>query len=109
VVADVTDERAARAALDRMGADLAPAVKRIDASFEKIYPNDPLGPILSRSQLEGLSVVQTRDGVKHLVMEASGLPPDPPVPAPAVPPRSKPVRSSALTTAKATSTKGLTP
>jgi type III secretion protein D len=68
VVAEVTDERAARAALDRMSADLAPAVKQITASLEKIYPKDPLGPILSSSQQDGLSVVQTRDGVKHLVM-----------------------------------------
>lgn len=111
VVADVTDERAARAALDRMSADLAPTVKKIIASLERIYPSDPLGPILSRSQQEGISVVQTRDGVKHLVMET----PDAPgrVANRAEPNRRKPranaAPASAVITAKANPTEGPTP
>jgi type III secretion protein D len=115
VVADVTDERTARASLDRMGADLAPAVKRITATFEKIYPSDPLGPILSRSQQEGLSVVQTRDGVRHLVMRASVAPLEPPAPAlkstrsRVAKPLAKQPRTSALTSATTISPKGATP
>ncbi|AEG94096.1 conserved hypothetical protein [Ramlibacter tataouinensis TTB310] len=109
VVADVTDERAARAALDRMGADLAPTVKRITARLERIYPSDPLGPVLSRSQQDGLTVVQTRDGVKHLVIQSPRAVAPPPVSVSAAAPRSRPVRSPAQVTATATSPKGLTP
>jgi type III secretion protein D len=109
VTAEVTDERAARAALDRIAADLAPAVTKVNASFERIFPNDPLGPILSRSQQEGLSVVQTRDGVKHIVIEAART-----VPAEPFPPRpdampAADARPPAMTTAHATSLKGATP
>ena len=114
VAAEVTDERAARAAVDRIAADLAPAVTKVNASFERIFPNDPLGPILSRSQQDGLSVVQTRDGVKHIVIEAARLPaptaraelsPEPPAPTPTA----VPMRPAAVTTAQATATKGATP
>lgn len=110
VTADVTDERAARAALDRIAADLAPAVTQVKASFERIYPNDPLGPILSRSQQDGLSVVQTRDGVKHIVIETvrapapESLSPEPPAPVPAAL-----ASRRVLATAQAPTTQGATP
>lgn len=109
VTADVTDERAARAALDRMSADLAPSVKKITASLEKIYPNDPLGPILSRSQQEGLSVVQTRDGVRHLVMDAADAQQNLPHPAQPTKSRARPAHTPAVLTATANATKGPTP
>ena len=113
VEAEVTDERAARNALDRMSADLAPAVTQIKASFEKIYPNDPLGPILSRSQIDGLSVVQTRDGVKHLVLDATkeltNEPPDAPAAAAASAPKPSQPVSAQQATARAVSLKGATP
>lgn len=108
--AEVTDERAARAAVDRIAADLAPAVTKVHASFERIYPTDPLGPILSRSQQDGLSVVQTRDGVKHIVIEAvRAAAPEPSPEPPAPPPAAVAVRPAAMTTAHATSTQGATP
>lgn len=66
-VAEVADERAARSAIERVSNDLAPAVKRIDATFEHTESNS--GPILSRLTVDGISVVQTRDGVKHLVVK----------------------------------------
>ncbi|SFQ04324.1 hypothetical protein [Variovorax sp. 770b2] len=73
VVADVTDERAARASIDRIGADLSPVVKTINASLSKTLGNDPMGPILSRMDQDRLSVVQTRDGVKHIAMAGALL------------------------------------
>lgn len=109
VTAEVTDERAARAALDRIAADLAPAVKKINASFERIYPNDPLGPILSKSTQDGLSVVQTRDGVKHIVIETARTPAEPSPEPSAPPPAAEPVRPAVLTTAQATSNRGVNP
>jgi type III secretion protein D len=68
-VAEAADERAARAAIERVSSDLAPAVKRIDATFE--HTESSSGPILSRFTADGISVVQTRDGVKHLVVKSA--------------------------------------
>lgn len=73
VVADVTDERAARASIDRIGADLSPVVKTINANLSKTLGNDPMGPFLSRLDQDRLSVVQTRDGVKHIAMSSAPL------------------------------------
>jgi type III secretion protein D len=70
-VAEAADERAARAAIDRVTTDLAPAVKRNDATFEQVEGGEAGGPILSRFTADGISVVQTRDGVKHLVVKPS--------------------------------------
>jgi type III secretion protein D len=69
-VAEATDEAAARAAIERVSADLASTVKRIDATFERTDGRES-GPILSRLTVDGMSVVQTRDGVKHLVVTSS--------------------------------------
>lgn len=70
-VAETADERAARAAIDRVTTDLAPAVKRIETTFEQVESGEAGGPILSRFTSDGISVVQTRDGVKHLVVKPS--------------------------------------
>jgi type III secretion protein D len=105
VTADVTDELAARSALDRMAADLAPAVKKIVARFEKIHPSNPLGPILSQSQQAGLSVVQTRDGVKHVVIQSPLSPAVQPTPAKPLSTQVKPAQAPVLITAKSTSRK----
>lgn len=69
-VAEAADEPAARAAIERVSADLAQTVKRIDATFERTEGKES-GPILSRFTSDGISVVQTRDGVKHLVVKSS--------------------------------------
>jgi type III secretion protein D len=74
-VAEAADEAAARAAIERVSADLASTVKRIDATFERTEGRDS-GPILSRLTVDGMSVVQTRDGVKHLVVTSSVSPRD---------------------------------
>jgi type III secretion protein D len=66
-VADTADPRATRAALDRVAADLAPAVKRIDATLEE-QVTEPKVRMLSNLQTDSVSVMQTRDGVKHLVV-----------------------------------------
>jgi type III secretion protein D len=69
-VAEAADEAAARAAIERVSADLASTVKRIDATFERTEGREA-GPILSRLTVDGISIVQTRDGVKHLVVKSS--------------------------------------
>jgi type III secretion protein D len=70
VVADSMDPKATHAALDRVRADLAPIVSRIDVTLEVTEVPDAT-PIRSRMTSEGLSVVQTRDGVKHMVMQSA--------------------------------------
>jgi type III secretion protein D len=72
-VAETADPRATRAALDRIATDLAPAVKRIDATLEQ-QVTEPNVRMLSNLQTDSVSVMQTRDGVKHLVVR-------PPVPS----------------------------
>jgi len=74
-VAEAADEAAARAAVDRVSADLAATVKRIDATFERTEGRES-GPILSRLTVDGISVVQTRDGVKHLAVTSAVSPRD---------------------------------
>lgn len=73
VQAEVRDEAAARDQLQRVASDLAPAVKRLELQLTLVDQPDPIGPILSRTQDDGVTVVQTRDGVKHLVLRS--LPP----------------------------------
>jgi type III secretion protein D len=63
------DAAATRDALNRVALDLAPLVTRIDASLSPIVSPDSM-PILSRLATSGMSVVQTRDGVKHIVVDS---------------------------------------
>jgi type III secretion protein D len=77
--AEAPNPEATRAAIDRLALDLAPAVKRIDVSLEQTAAktaapaaqagaNAQPGPLLSAFSDGDVSVVQTRDGAKHLVM-----------------------------------------
>jgi type III secretion protein D len=68
--ADAPDLNAARHAVDRAQADLSSVVRRIDVTIEHTAPTDST-PILSRMTGDGLSVVQTRDGVKHLIVRSA--------------------------------------
>jgi len=56
-----------RESTQRIAADLAPLVQRIDIAAAELPPPErvPVGAMLSAN---GLQYVQTRDGVKHLVM-----------------------------------------
>jgi len=70
VVGEASDINAARAALDRVAVDLAPTVSKIDATLEQTQSAETRLPILSRLTADGVSVVQTRDGVKHIVVNS---------------------------------------
>ena len=63
------DVEAARAAIARVAADLAPTVRRIDAVLdESAAPQPPMPAVLSSwVSGDGTTVMETRDGVKHLV------------------------------------------
>jgi type III secretion protein D len=74
--ADAPNPKATREALDRITMDLSPNVKRIESVLESIEAEPKQVPILSRYQSDGLSIVQTRDRVKHLVINSI----DPPIP-----------------------------
>jgi len=64
-----SDVAATQAMLDRVRADLAPVVRRIDAVLEEPPAKMPaMSPVLSALSAEGVSVMETRDGMKHLVM-----------------------------------------
>ena len=81
-----SDIAATQADLDRVASDLAPSVRRIDAVLEEPpLPHPPLPAVLSALTTEdGINVMETRDGVKHLVMSSplpsassSSAPPNP--------------------------------
>lgn len=64
-----SDVAATQAAIDRVTADLSPVVKRIDAVLEEpATPQPPSPAVLSSLSTDGVSVMETRDGVKHLVL-----------------------------------------
>jgi type III secretion protein D len=67
-----SDVAATQAELDRVAADLAPAVRRIDAVLEEPpLPHPPLPAVLSALTTEdGINVMETRDGTKYLVMSS---------------------------------------
>ncbi len=68
--AEVSDTKAAREAIDRVAADLAPAVRRIDPTLETTEKDKAQVPVLSSMTAGDISIVQTRDGQKHLVVTA---------------------------------------
>lgn len=70
IVAAVPNATAARQVVDRLRADLGPVVRSVDARFESVGAKSE-APILSRMSSDGLSFVQTRDGVKHLSMRSA--------------------------------------
>jgi type III secretion protein D len=68
--AEVSDTKAASEAIDRVAADLAPAVRRIDPTLEITEKDKAQVPVLSSMTSGNVSIVQTRDGQKHLVVTA---------------------------------------
>jgi type III secretion protein D len=69
-VAQVGDPQAVQRLLERVRADMSDVVSRIDAQIEPLTPHKatPAVSLLSSYDDGELSVVQTRDGVKHLVL-----------------------------------------
>lgn len=70
----VTDDVVAtQASVDRVAADLAPTVRRIAAVLQESAAVRPAAPaVLSALTTEdGINVMETRDGVKHLVITSS--------------------------------------
>lgn len=67
-----SDVAATQAELDRVASDLAPTVRRVDAVLEEPpVPRPSLPAVLSALTTEdGINVMETRDGVKHLVMSS---------------------------------------
>lgn len=64
------DVAATQSAVDRVAADLAPTVRRIDAVLQENAAARPASPqVLSALTTEdGVNVMETRDGVKHVVI-----------------------------------------
>jgi type III secretion protein D len=65
---EAQDPKAVRQAIDRVSADLGDVVRRIDVTLEQTDKQTADIPILSSLKDDEISVVQTRDGVKHLVV-----------------------------------------
>lgn len=70
--ATTPDIAATQADLNRVAVDLAPTVRRIDAVLEEPpMPHPPLPAVLSALTTDdGIDVMETRDGVKHLVLSS---------------------------------------
>lgn len=69
VVVESADVAATQAAIDRVAADLAPLVRRIDAVLQETpEARAPMPATLSTMTADGVSVLETRDHVKHLVI-----------------------------------------
>jgi type III secretion protein D len=76
------DVEATRAAIARVAADLAPTVRRLDPLIEETAGPPARTPAVKSSWVstDGTNVMETRDGVKHLV--PAEPPPDDSSPAP---------------------------
>jgi type III secretion protein D len=74
--AQTADVAETQASVQRVAADLAPTVRRIEAVLEEPpQPHPPLPAVLSALTTEdGIAVMETRDGVKHLVMSPPTAP-----------------------------------
>jgi type III secretion protein D len=66
--AESRETKAVRQAIDRVSADLGDVVRRIDVTLEQSDQKPADIPILSSMKDDEISVVQTRDGIKHLVV-----------------------------------------
>lgn len=67
-VADAPDVNVTKLAIQRVQADLADVVSRIDANIVPLQKKLLEPPVLSSMSEDGMSVVQTLDGQKHLVV-----------------------------------------
>lgn len=88
VTAQVPDPDIARAAISRVAADLAPAVKRIDAALDQTESTRKAVSVLSTFTDNDVSVVQTKDGAKYFEMSK----PSAAASSVAAPPRLEPTR-----------------
>ena len=68
VSVDSDDVAGTQASLDRVAVDLAPVVKRIEGDVHETSTVASLPETLSTMTADGVSVMETRDGVKHLVL-----------------------------------------
>ena len=81
VLVEAADVAGTQAAIDRVATDLAPLVRRIDAVLQETpEARAPMPATLSTMTADGVSVLETRDHVKHLVI-TDPAPPEEPVPA----------------------------
>ena len=74
VTVDSDDVAGTQASLDRVAMDLAPVVTRIEADVHEMSTVVKLPDTLSTMTADGVSVMQTRDGVKHLVLIDADVP-----------------------------------
>ncbi len=74
VTAESADPAATRQLIDRVAADLAPHVKRIDITLERTESSKNPVPVLSSSSDGEVSVVQARDGSKYVVINPADSP-----------------------------------
>lgn len=65
---ETQDPGSVRQAIDRVRADLGDVVSHIDVTLEQADQRPANVPVLSSMKDDEVSVVQTRDGVKHLVV-----------------------------------------
>jgi type III secretion protein D len=66
--ADTPNTKVAKQAVERVAADLSGVVKRIEVTLEETQKKPVEVPILSSMKDDEISIVQTRDGQKHLVV-----------------------------------------
>ena len=77
-----TDVDATKAAVNRVADDLAPLVRRIDTVIQETpEPPLPTPAMLSLMVADGVSVMETRDHVKHLVLNDALVAPGHPDPS----------------------------
>lgn len=72
ITAQVADPDSARAAISRVAADLAPAVKRIDAVLDQTEATRKTVSVLSSFSDGNVTVVQTKDGAKYFELSRAG-------------------------------------
>ena len=74
VTVESADVSATQAAINRVAVDLSPLVRRIDAVLQEMpEASGPMPAMLSTMTADGVSVMETRDHVKHLVL-TDGVP-----------------------------------
>ena len=88
LTAQVPDPDRARAAISRVAADLAPAVKRIDVTLDQTEVSKKAVSVLSTFSDGDVTVVQTKDGSKYFELSK----PDPATGSVLAPPRLEPAR-----------------
>jgi type III secretion protein D len=70
ITAEASDVQATRQAIERVVGDLGPVVRSVEIKLSQTAKDVPEMPILSSMKDDVVSVVQTRDGAKHLVVSS---------------------------------------